>query len=95
MYLDGVRHHHVKSDPWVRSQPFPEISNCTHCPFHSEAEHRRQHQLYPEAAPYWIALEKKTGATFLKGRTLKEILEGSTPLFDENSEETEPCACTD
>lgn len=92
LYLDGVKSHHIRQDPWVASQPFPEISNCTHCPFHTPREQRRQHELYPEKADFWIGLEDSTGNRFDKKMTLREILEGQgSTLWDDRR----PCDCTD
>lgn len=91
LYLDGVMKYHVHSDPWIRSKPFPEISNCSHCPFHTPKEHRRQYQSNPQCAPFWIGLEETTGNTFVKDARLRDILEGvATPLLDSIG-----CSCTD
>jgi len=91
MYLDGIKKHHIHSDPWIRSMPFPEISNCTHCPFHTPTEHRKQHQQNPQCGSFWTGLEDQTGNTFLNGVKLQEILDGAeTPLLDAIG-----CSCTD
>lgn len=91
LYLEGIKKHHIHADPWIRSMPFPEISNCSHCPFHTASEHRRQHQLNPRLSSFWTGLEEKTGNTFLNGVKLQEILDGAaTPLLD-----TQGCDCTD
>ncbi len=90
LFSDGIKKQHIYSDRWITSMPFPEVSNCTHCPFHTASEHRKQYSLNPQCAGFWTGLEDSTGNTFLNGMKLQEILNGSsTPLLDE------PCACTD
>lgn len=93
LYLDGIKKYHIHSDPWILSKPFPEISNCSHCFFHTPIEHRKQHIKHPECASFWTDLESSTGNTFVNGVSLNEILQGSAnPLFDF---EDSSCSCTD
>ena len=91
LFLDGIKKHHIHGDRAIQLMPFPEISNCTHCPFHTPSEHRKQNQLNPQCAGFWTGLEAQTGNTFLNGVKLQEILAGSsTPLLDGAG-----CDCTD
>ncbi len=91
MFLDDITKGVVHSHPWIKSMPFPEISNCSHCPFHTPREHRIQHQQHPECAAFWTGLEDSTGNTFANGHTLREILNGDgDPALN-----FESCACTD
>lgn len=93
LFLDGITKHQVHSDPWIKSQPFPAVSNCTHCPFHRPAEHRWMAERHPSAQDFWTGLEESTGNRFDRDRTLKEILESRSPLLD--YEESAQCDCTD
>ena len=93
LYLDGVSRADVKSDPWIASQPFPPVSNCSYCPFHTRKEHRRQFESYPERAKFWTGLEEITWNTFHKDYRLAEILH--SPELTLLTDDLRQCDCTD
>ena len=70
---------------------FPFVSNCVGCFFHTAQEMRYQERSYPGILKPWIRLEQAVGATFRKGVSVQDILDGKVPA----KEEAGSCLCGD
>jgi len=70
---------------------FPKISNCSFCFHKNKKELQEQANHYPERLPNWIEQETKTGHTFNKNGSMKDIIFGDIQIKSDQM----PCLCTD
>lgn len=75
---------------------WPGESNCDMCFFKSKQTLKRLSEQMPDRFAWWEEQEKKVGATFGNGFSLKSIRQGiPESLFDVDEFSGFPCACTD
>lgn len=95
LFLDGVEKHHIYNDPWIQRQPFPEVSNCSFCFFHTPTQHRIQYAQNPQCLKVWADMETSIGKTFLKDMPISELAKGRDMEGELFAEEIGCTECTD
>jgi hypothetical protein len=92
LYDDRIGHSTIRQFWNRKGWVFPEISNCRFCFHHTAVQLQRQAVLEPENLQWWLAQEKRVGASF-GTRPLAEILR--QPVLDVFDDNRQSCFCGD